>query len=62
MIANTFFSSFQQLQKPPHLKAKFKMKRTFSNTDKQFRTWANKPDELADFVSSKYWIDKLPTS
>lgn len=41
---------------------KFLDHRYNSNTDKQFRTWANKPDELADFVSSKYWIDKLPTS
>src|SRR5690606_33960864 len=41
---------------------KFLDHRYNSNTDKQFRTWANKPDELADFVGSKYWIDKLPTS
>lgn len=41
---------------------KFLDHRYNSNTDNQFRTWANKPDELADFVGSKYWIDKLPTS
>jgi len=32
-----------------------------SNTDKQFRTWSNKPTELADFVEARYWIDNLPT-
>lgn len=33
-----------------------------SSTQKQFNTWSNDRDKLADFVNQRYWIDKLPVS
>lgn len=39
---------------------KFLDHRYGSNTDRQFRNWGNNADELAAFVSDKYWIDSLP--
>lgn len=33
-----------------------------ASTQKQFNTWANAPDKLADFLNERYWIDKLPVS
>lgn len=41
---------------------KFLDHRYNSNTDKQFRTWANNPDKLASFIDGKYWLDNIPTS
>jgi len=33
-----------------------------SSTQKQFNTWSNDRDNLADFINQRYWIDKLPVS
>lgn len=39
---------------------KFLDHRYNSDTDKQFRIWANDPNKLADFVNKIYWLDNLP--
>lgn len=33
-----------------------------SSTQKQFNTWSNDRDKLADFINERYWLDKLPVS
>lgn len=33
-----------------------------ASTQKQFNTWKNDPDGLADFINKRYWLDKLPVS
>ncbi|TAE87594.1 MAG: hypothetical protein EAY81_03945 [Bacteroidetes bacterium] len=33
-----------------------------SDTDKQFRTWANNVDELASLIDHTPWLDRIPTS
>lgn len=65
LIQKGYFQKFKFPGKKPISSLeirKFLDHRYQSNTDKQFRTWSNEPDKLADFVSKRYWIDKLPLS
>ena len=53
---------FQRLKDIKHIEIrKFLDHRYNADLDKQFRSWENNPDGLANYVQDRYWIDKLPT-
>lgn len=53
---------FQKLKDIKHNEIrKFLDYRYNADLDKQFRSWENDPDGLANYVQDRYWLDKLPT-
>ena len=53
---------FQKLTDIKHIEIrKFLDYRYNADLDKQFRSWENDPDGLANYVQNRYWLDKLPT-